>query len=187
MSKVRNIGTCIGIGGGITAFILCTLAGFTPMIQWLWVGFLSMIIYFATGSHKSFSMAGKMILSFLCGLIWGQLSNLIWFYVFPVNPVLTAFLDFGVLVGLLLWVHLSLLVKTPFGFVPTVFLGLAMTIAFFGRPFPFQGHGLMGSLPPIKGVGLLIAYVVFGLLFSFMIEYIAGALAPKIIRQEPQQ
>ncbi len=187
MSKVRNIGSCIGIGGGITAFVLCTLAGFTPMIQWLWIGFLSMIIYFATGSHKDFSLAGRMILSFFCGLLWGQLSNLIWFYVFPINPLLTTVLDFAVLVGLLLWVHLSLLAKTPFNFVPTVFLGLALTIAFFGRPFPFAGHGLMGDLPPVQGVGLLIAYVVFGLLFSFMIEFIAGGLAPMIVKRESQE
>ena len=182
----KKIGFCIGIGGGVTAFILCTLAGYTPLIQFLWVGFMTMIIYFAAGGQKDWALAGRMICSFVCGLLWGQLSNLIHVAVFPVNQLLASILDYLVLVFLLLFVHLGLLNKTVFGFVPTVFLGLATTIGFWGRPFPYEGHGMMGSLSTPVGMLILLCLCVFGIVFSLMIQYIAGFFIPKLVKAPPQ-
>ncbi|MCC8122243.1 MAG: DUF1097 family protein [Oscillospiraceae bacterium] len=186
MNAQQKIGLCIGIGGGITAFVLCTLASYTPLIQFLWVGFMSMIIYFATGADKSFSMAGKMICSFVCGLLWGQLSNLIYVFIFPTNHWLASVLDYAVLIFLLLWIHLGFLQKTVFGFVPTVFLGLATTIGFWGRPFPYEGQGYMGEMSTLAGMGMLLALCVFGIVFSLLIQYIAGFLIPRLLKQKQQ-
>lgn len=184
MSKIRSYGTCIAIGGGVAAFILCSLAAlniFAPFVYYLWVGFISMIIYFSTGVHKDGKMYLKMILSFLCGICWGQLSNLIYVHIFPQSAILSSILDYGVLIFLLLWVHISLLGKTPFGFVPTVFFGLATTIGFFGRTSPFAGYGIVGQMSPIRIIGLQIAYLLFGLLFAFVIEVVADWVAPGIL------
>lgn len=185
MSKLKHYGTCVGIGGGITAFILCNLAAldaFIPFIYYLWVGFVSMIIYFSTGAHKDGKTYLKMILSFVCGIVWGQISNLIYVTVWPSSHLLASILDYGVLIFLLLWVHIAILGQTPFGFVPTVFLGLATTIGFFGRPFPYAGHGLVGDIPPFIIIGFQIAYLLFGLLFSIMIEVIADWCAKGILK-----
>lgn len=185
MSTQNRIGFCIGVGGGVTAFILCTLASYTPLIQFLWVGFMSMIIYFATGADKSLGMAAKMICSFICGLLWGQLSNLIYVYVFPSSHWLASILDYLILVFLLLWIHLGFLQKTVFGFVPTVFLGLATTIGFWGRPFPYDGMGYMGEMSTLMGMGILLALCAFGTIFALMIQYIAGFLIPRLVKSEP--
>ena len=182
----KKIGFCIGVGGGITALVLCTLASYTPLIQFLWVGFITMIIYFAAGGQKDWALAGRMICSFVCGLLWGQLSNLIYVVIFPVNSVLASILDYLVLVFLLLFVHLGLLNKTVFGFVPTAFLGLAATIGFWGRPFPYAGQGMMGSMSTPAGMLLLLCLCVFGIVFSLMIQYIAGLLIPRLVKAPPQ-
>lgn len=184
MGKIKHIGTCIGLSGGISAFVLLTLAGYTQLIYFIWAGFLSMIIYFAAGGNKDWKLAGRMILSFCCGLLWGQLSNQIYVHIFPVNGLVATVLDYFVLVGLLLWVHLSLLEKTPFNHVPSVFLGLALTIGFFGRPFPFAGQGLCGEMPPVMIILYLLFYMVFGLVFSLMINYLTGFFAGKMFRQK---
>lgn len=125
-------------------------------------------------------MAGRMFCSFIAGLIWGQISNLIYVYVFPLNHWAASILDYAVLIFLLLFVHLGLLPKTPFGFVPTVFMGLACTIGFFGRPFPFAGNGLMGAMPVWQGLLILVCLFVFGVIFALMIQYIAAFLIPHI-------
>ena len=179
---MKNIGTCVGIAGGITAFILCVIFGFTPFIQYLWVGFLSMIIYFAAGGNKDWKLCGRMICTFICGLVWGQLSNLVYVYIFPSSTIAAYIVDYFVIVCLLLFVHLHVLRKTPFNFVPTAFLGLALTIAFYGRPFPFEGMGLAGDMSPWMITLYLIVYVLFGLLFSIMINYITGWLAKIILK-----
>lgn len=183
MGKIKNIGTCIGLGGGISAFVLLVLTGFTPLIYFIWAGFLSMIIYFASGGDKDWKLCGRMILSFCCGLLWGQLSNQIYVYVFPHSAYAAYILDYFVLVGLLLWVHIGLLNKTPLNHVPSVFLGLALTIGFFGRPFPFAGQGICGDLAPGKIVLYLLFYMIFGLVFSLMINYLTALFAKGILRQ----
>lgn len=182
MNKIKHIGTCIGIAGGITAFVLLVLTGFTQFIYFIWAGFMSMIIYFAAGGNKDWKLCGRMICSFACGLLWGQLSNQIYVHVFPINSWAAYILDYLILVGMLLWVHLSLLEKTPFNHVPSVFLGLALTIGFFGRPFPFAGHGIAGDMAPGKIIIYLFFYMIFGLVFSMMINYLTGFFAKYILR-----
>jgi hypothetical protein len=182
MSKLKNIGTCIGLAGGITAFILCILVGNTQFVRYLWVGFLSMIIYFAAGGDRDWKLCGRMICTFACGLGWGFLSNTIYVTVFGNNSILAAVLDYFVVVFLLLWVHIGLLSKTPFNFVPTAFLGLALSIGFYGRPFPYAGQGLAGNMSPAMITLYLFFYVVFGLVFSLMINYITILFAKIILK-----
>ena len=179
----KSLGLCIALGGGITAFVLCMLAGMTQFVNFLWVGFISMIIYFAAGGNCDWKLCGRMLATFCCGLLWGGLSNLIYIKLFAVNSMLSFFLDYFGIVFLLLFVHIVLLAKTPFNFVPTAFLGLATTIGFYGRPFPLAGMGLGGDMGAVKITIYLIFYVVFGLAFSLMINYLTVFFA-KLIKPE---
>lgn len=184
MKIFKSIGMCIAIAGGITAFILCMLAGMTQFVNFLWVGFMSMIIYFAAGGNCDWKLAGRMLATFICGLLWGALSNLIYIHVFGVNTLLASVLDYFLIVFLLLFVHIVLLAKTPFNFVPTAFLGLATTIGFYGRPFPLEGMGLAGNMSPVMITVYLIFYVIFGLVFSLMINYITVFFAKFVIKPD---
>ena len=187
MNKIKSFGMCVGLAAGISAFILCMLVGNTKFVNFLWVGFLSMIIYFAAGGNKDWKLAGRMICTFGCGLLWGQLSNLIYVLTFDINPILASVLDYFVLVAVLVWVHLSLLNKTPCNFLPTAFLGLACTIGFFGRPFPYAGMGLAGDMAPGMIIVYLVFYMIFGLVFSLMINYIGGFLAKHMLKQSVER
>lgn len=186
MGKIKHIGTCIALGGGITAFVLCMLAGQTQFVNYLWVGFMSMIIYFAAGGDRDWKLCGRMICTFICGLLWGGLSNLIYIHVFNANSMLAFVLDYFVVVFLLLYVHIVLLAKTPFNFVPTAFLGLATTIGFYGRPFPTMGLGLAGEMSPVMITVYLIFYVIFGLVFSLMINYLTALFAKIILKPKKE-
>lgn len=184
MKAFRNIGMCIAIAGGITAFVLCMIFGQTQFARYLYIGFLSMIIYFAAGGNKDWKLCARMACTFAIGLLWGQLSNLVYVALFPVNALAASVIDYFVIVCALLFVHLVLLKNTIFNFVPTAFLGLALTIGFYGRPFPYAGQGLAGDMPPLQITVYLFVYVLFGLLFSIMINYIAGWLAKGILPKE---
>lgn len=184
MGKIRSIGLCIAISAGIVAYLLCTVMGFLPFIQYLWIGFLSMIIYFSVGVHKDAKTYLKMFCSFLCGLAWGQLSNLIYMSVFSANPLAAGLLDNIILVGVMVWVHTALLGNTVFGFLPTAFLGFAETVGFWGRPFPAQGLGMMGSMSTPTGLGYLIVYFLFGLAFAFLVETITDLLARFVLPKQ---
>ena len=143
-----------------------------------------MIIYFAAGGNCDWKLAGRMLATFICGLLWGGLSNIIYIYVFQSNGLLASILDYFVVVFLLLFAHLVLLAKTPFNFVPTAFLGLATTIGFYGRPFPTQGMGLAGDMSPVMITVYLIFYVIFGLVFSLMINYLTVFFAKFVIKPD---
>lgn len=195
MSKLRSYPTCIAIGGGITALVLCYLAAlpvFNPFVFNLWVGFISMMLYFSCNAHKDKRTYMKVFFSFLAGLIWGQISNVINIYVYPINPTVCYLLDYLLLVFLLLFVHIGLLGKTVFGFVPSVFFGLASTIGFYGRPDPLALGGVIHSIeiPDFLSftatygnvVLYQIAYCLFGLLFAFMIEVIADICAKFMLK-----
>lgn len=89
-----------------------------------------------------------------------------------------------VIVCALLFVHLVLLRNTLFNFVPTAFLGLALTIGFYGRPFPYAGQGLAGNMTPVQITIYLFVYILFGLLFSIMINYITGWIAKGMLPEQ---
>ena len=173
---------CRAIAGGLTAYILSTIASHTPIASFTWAGFFSLLIYLATGKQKSWSMIATMFLSFLAGMGWGQLSNLIGYYVYPQNVQLTYIIDFGVLIFSLLFVHNSVLKNTKFGFVPAAFLGLVLTKAFFGRPIPFIGDGLIVDMPVWAGLLCLLGVFAFGAAFAMMIQYIGGFLMSKLLK-----
>ncbi len=194
MKLLRSYPTCIALGGGITAFILCCLSALpalNPWIFYIWVGFISMMLYFANNVHRDGKTYLTMFCSFLCGLGWGQLSNLINHYVAPKNTLLCSFLDFFCIVFLLLFIHIGVLGNTYCRSVPCVFFGLASTIGFYGRPDPLAFGGVMQNID-IPGyltfnvtygkiLLFLILYFLFGLLFSFMIEIIADFFAARIL------
>ena len=147
---------------------------------------MSLLIYLATGQQRSWSTVGRMFCSFVAGMAWGQLSNLIGFYLFDTNVRLAFVLDYGVLIFLLLFVHNSFLKNTPFGFVPPAFLGLVLTKAFFGRPIPFLGTGVIGDMPIWAGLLCLLAVFVFGIVFAMSIQYMSAFLMSKLIKPKKE-
>ena len=173
---------CIAISGGITAFVLAKIASYTPIFPFAWAGFMSLLIYLATGQQRSWSTVGRMFCSFVAGMAWGQLSNLIGKYLFEANADVSFVLDYGVLIFLLLFVHNSFLKNTPFGFVPAAFLGLVLTKAFFGRPIPFIGTGVIGDMPLWAGLICLVAVFVFGIVFAMMLQHLAAFFMSKLLK-----
>jgi len=181
MIKFRSIEMCIAIAAGIVTFVFIFLAGMLPFARYMWVGFLTMIVYFSTGAQSDSKTYLRVAVSYICGLLWGQLSNQIYIHVFPVNPLLTLFLDCFVMIFVMILMHVMILGKTKANFIPPLFLGFAVTVAFWGRPFPQEGLGLFGHISAFKGLGILIFYCFFGLAFAFAVEILTGLLASRIL------
>ena len=174
---------CLGLAGGTTALILSIIASQTPIFPYAWAGFISLLIYLATGQQRSWSTVGKMTCSFIAGMVWGQISNLISMHLLAKNIAVAFFLDFWLLIFLLLFVHNYFLKNTPFGFVPAVFLGLILTKGIFGRPIPFIGGGLSGDMPIWGGMLCLIGLFLFGIIFAMMTQNIAAFLMSKLLKK----
>ena len=182
-SIIKHFGFGVAIAGAVSVFILTTIVSmdaFNPFIYHIWVAFIPLMIYYAKGVHKAFKVMGVMFLSFLVGLGWGWLSNLIAMQFG--NGFAGHVLDHLILLFLMIWAHLTLLQRTPFNDLSMAFLGYATTIGFFGRPYPFAGFGFVGPLPPAMIVLLQIGYVVFGLLVVIMIECIGDVINGRLLR-----
>ena len=173
---------CMAISGSTTALILSIIASQTPLFPYVWAGFISLLIYLATGQQKSWSTVWKMTCSFIAGMVWGQIANVIAYFVFPVSLPLTFFLEIWLLIFSLLFVHNYFFKNTNFGFVPTVFLGLILTKGIFGRPIPFIGDGLSGDLPVWAGMLCLMGLFLFGITFAMMTQHAAAFLISKFLK-----
>lgn len=182
-SVFKHFGVGVGLAGAISTFILTSVLAipvFNPFIFYIWVGFIPMMLYFAHGVHRDMKLYVSMFLSFIIGIGWGWISNFL-ALTFGAGLV-NSFLDQFIVVGLILWVHLTVLGKTPFNDVSMAFFGYATTIGFYGRPDPFAGFGMMGSMSVAQITFMQIAYVVFGLVLTFLIEFIGDAINSRLLR-----
>lgn len=173
-SVIRHFGFGLGLAGALCVFVFVTVAQVSvlnPFVYFIWVGFIPLMIYFPHGKHRKFQLYLEMFCSFILGLGWGWLSNVIADQV--ANQLLGHVLDHLVMMFLIFWVSMTLLRKTPFNNLSMSFFGYAMINGCFGRPLPYLGIGFMGQMPPLMMTLLLIGYVVFGLLLCFCIEVLS--------------
>ena len=183
-SVIKHFGFALGLAGAISVFVFVTVAQLefmTPFVYYIWVAFIPLMIYFPHGKHREFKLYRDMFCSFLLGLVWGILSNLI-ADVF-VTSLIGHILDHFVMMFFIFWVSMTLLRKTPFNNLAMSFFGYAMMNGAFGRPLPSIGIGFMGNSWPVWLMFvLLIGYVVFGLLLCFVIEVLTDLFCGWILK-----
>ena len=181
MSKIRSVGFCIAVASAVTTMALVTVAGMTPFVRFMWIGFLPMIVYFACGTHRVGATYAKVGGSFVCGMVWGQISNLL-YHSLPQNIPLAGTLDCLGIIFLMCFIHICFFGGTAFGFIPGIFLGFAETVGLWGRPFPFAGMGMLGSdFTWIQGLGIQLFYLAFGLGFAIIVELLTDFMVPRIL------
>ena len=182
-SVIKHFGFCLGLAGALSVFIFVTVAQlqvFNPFIYFIWVAFIPLMIYFPHGKHRQFRLYLEMFCSFLLGMVWGWLSNLI-AQAFPFG-IVGHVLDHLIMMFFIFWVSMTLLRKTPFNNLSMSFFAYAMFNGCFGRPLPFMGMGFMGEMPPVMMMILLTGYVIFGLLLCFVIELLTDLFCGWILK-----
>ncbi len=179
----KSISLCMAGAAALVAYLLITLAGTLPIAGYMWVGFLPMILYFCTGAEKDLKLCSKMFVSYLCGLAWGQLSNLLWVYMFPQQTFALGLFENGIMIFIMLLIHVVIGGRTLIGFMPCVYLGLCETVVFWGRPSPFAGVGLLGTMPIWQGLGVLVFYFIFGMAFALGVQYLTGFFVKLFLRK----
>lgn len=141
--------------------------------QYLWISFLALQFYYTGHIAMNKKACFTLLFSFAVGLVWGQISNVIWHYFFGGwPPLMVLFIDAGVLIFLLSSGALLLFDRTMLGSLPATFTGLTVTVLLWGRPLPFLGQGLLGDFPLVGGMLLALGMYLYGLVLAYTMDFV---------------
>lgn len=160
------------------------LIGAFEIGQFIWISFLALQAYFLKNVAMNKLVCVELWASFVVGLLWGQLSNLIWYLFadsvsfFTLNLLDGGFLIFSLCAGALIFFAN----KLP-KYLPATFTGLTVTILLWGRPAPFVGHGLLGDRTILMGILIACFMYAYGLLLAFMMEFVYDLVMKKHSRK----
>lgn len=172
------------VGAVVLAFLMLIpiALGFGPYV---WVLFTPLLLFFALGAK--FKLIPGIILCFACGVLWIYGFTTVQSFIkgLTTSPVVTELIPNIMLVFLVLTVHENLLRKTPFGIVPAVFLGMAITFYAIFSPATINGLHLIGLF--CYGIIMTIALMLGGVLVSSLIFGKEAALAAIAVDKDKPQ
>ncbi|MHC9000233.1 hypothetical protein [Enterococcus bulliens] len=154
-------------------FVGILLIGTFSIGQFIWISFLALQVYFFKNVAMNKVICLELWASFVVGLFWGQISNLIWYFFadslsfFTLNLIDGGFLIFSLCAGALIFFQN----KLP-KYLPATFTGLTVTILLWGRSVPFVGQGLLGDRSLLAGIVIACFMYAYGLLLAYMMEFI---------------
>ncbi len=157
--------------GSIILSILLIVPGVIGYGMYIWMLFLPLILFFALGANVK--LIPSIILCYMCGVAWAYLSHALQLFLgqYSTSDFVIQTLPNTLLVFLVLVVHDNFLSKTPFGVVPSVFLGMAST--FFAFTFAQQINGLH-----------LLAFFCYGLVMTLALVFGSTALSGLVFGKE---
>lgn len=167
----KNILLCTIIA--LVNLIGTLLVGSLDIGQYIWISFLALQFYFMGNLAMKKKACLQMLGSFTLGLLWGQLSNILWdtlstrFSFLVINM-----LDGGILIFMLAGGALILFDKKLLGLLPATFTGLTVNVLLWGRPLPFIGQGLLGDRTLMEGLLIAGGMYAYGIMMAFMIDFL---------------
>lgn len=175
-----KIGLFAGLGTGITCLVYGLLWDFLPFNKYqgiFWLTFMPLILFFMR-EHQDRKYLLNMLLTFVCGLLWGLLAIGAIMLLNPAGPVVLDIVINFVICGLIVFVHKGLLDNTPFNAVACAFLGFAETLGCLKTSFP-----IFGELVPPMTLGALDLLVMFvcGLACTFVLSWFCDLLINKFV------
>jgi hypothetical protein len=122
-----------------------------------WVMFVCLAVYFGMGLGPK--DAPSAVLSAFCGMIWGQVDFLLTdlFAMTGMGGTLAMFLAVLVGTAITMVIHIHVLKKTPFRFVPFVFAGVCLTFS--------QGGGNVVALGSTFVIGIALCAICTFMMF----------------------
>lgn len=181
--KMLKLGLGIAFGGGLVIFIMGLLFDYLPFNKYsssFWMIFVVLVVYFAMGAEKR--NIPKMIVCYICGLIWGAISNVTAFLFMQNAHFLFAFLNYFLIASLMVLIHNFLLGKTVFGCAPTAFLGLAESIFVATCSIPDS----TGNLQPPMTWGPVDLFIIFmiGIVMVTVLALVSDAIAKAVMKKD---
>lgn len=168
MSMERKVGLVQAFTGAVVLTLLMMPMGMLGFGQYIWMLFLPLLLFFALKAQ--FQVIPSMIVCYICGVVWAYLSGALQgaFASFA-PPLVVETVPTILCIFLVLTVHENLLVKTIFGNVPALFLGMSTTFFVFMMgiditPFHLVGffvYGVVLSVVLVMGGGFVCS-LVFG-------------------------
>ncbi len=148
MNSIKNKAIFIQalLGGVLITVLLLPFQAMTPYAPYTWMIFVPIVILFALGPNPKIIPA--MFLSYVCGILWGQLFFLLADKMMAFMPMEGIFAILTtVIIFLILLVHPMFLGKTPFALVPCVIIGFVESLfTFLIKPSNVEPVGAMQLL-----------------------------------------
>lgn len=175
-----KIGAFAGISTGIVCLVDGLLWDLLPFNQYqgmFWLSFMPLILFFMR-EHQDRKYLLNMLLSFVCGLLWGLLAIAVIMTTSLAGVIVVDTLINLVICGLIVFVHKELLDATPLNAVACVFLGFAETLGCLTTSFPIAGQ----LVPPmtLNGIDLLIIFAC-GAAVAFAVSWAGDLLIGKFV------
>ncbi len=165
--KVKIVQSFIG---AVVLTILMQFFAAAGFGQYIWMLFFPLLLFFALGAD--FKKIPSMIICYICGVAWAYINGIVQgvFGKFAsemvVNIVPTILIIF-----LVLTIHEGFLVKTAFGNIPCLFLGMCTTFFVF----------MIGvDLTPVH----LIGFFIYGIILSIVLVVVGMAACSAIFGKE---
>lgn len=179
-SMLVKIGLFAGLGTGLVCLAYGLLWDFLPFNAYqgmFWLSFMPLILFFMKEKQERKYLI-NMLLTFVCGLLWGLLAV---GAIMVLNPAGIIAIDIAidlVICFLIVFVHKGLLDGTPFNAVACAFLGLAETLGCMTTSFPVSGV----LVPPatLAAPDLLIIFAC-GLATTFVLSLVCDLLIGKFV------
>ena len=166
MAERMKIKMVQALVGAVTLTLLMMVFSFTGYAQFTWMLFLPMVLFFALGADVK--NVPSMILCYICGIGWAYINFFIeGLFPEPLNHIIPSI----IVIFLVLTVHEGFLVKTLFGNVPALFLGMATT---------FFVSFMQIDITPIH----LIAFYLYGIVLTLALVFVGMGVCSAIFGKE---
>lgn len=127
--------------------------------QYIWMLFFPLLLFFALGAD--FKKIPSMIICYICGVVWAHINGIVQGIFGQFAPELVVNIVPTILIiFLVLTLHEGFLVKTVFGNIPCLFLGMCTTFFVFMIGVDLTPFHLIGFY--IYGIFLSVVLVVSG-------------------------
>lgn len=184
MSKKMKliIGLLISFGGGLVIFAMGMAYDLIPVNPYsgvFWMIFIVLIVYFALGAQ--IKKIPGMIVTYICGLAWGFISNITAYMFIQSNHLLFAVLNYFLIASLIVFIHQFVAEGTVFGVCPCAFLGLAFSIFAATCSIP---NSKMELMPPNTWnfIDLFIIFMI-GIIMVTLLSLFTGFLVKMFLKK----
>jgi len=166
MSDRMKIKMVQALVGAVTLTLLMMVFSFTGYAQYTWMLFLPMVLFFALGADVK--KLPSMIVCYICGVAWAYINGFIeGLFPEPLNHIIPSI----IVIFLVLTIHEGFLIKTVFGNVPALFLGMATT---------FFVVFMQVDITPIH----LICFYLYGIVLTMALVFVGMGVCSAIFGKE---
>lgn len=195
MNKKMNliIALFVGLGSAIPIWIFGMVYDWFPYNKYVgvfWMCFIPLALYYASEKPQMKQLL-NMTCSFILGLGWGYLGVVLTPILKATGNFVFAFVEYFVLVFLILFVAKGLLNRTWFNNVPCTFLGFALSIAasttyFWSGSMDPETHQLIPISESFNQLDLLIIFLC-GIVMTVLCELLCNALISSVMKKHQEK